>query len=212
MLSSIDILMLFVPPLSDCWKDLTVNSCMAVWLGREQILNAADLQIIQAALPASVAVCGMAYAMQAQLCSNILNASADPAYSMSFYDSFSLWSNTSTAATYFTNPTPEAVQNVMVSAGAQRDSLMSPPDEVSPACTVTLTGNPTLESWAEVDADEERKAVTRRVLYGADQSDTVGIVYAGNLYVLHCGLKHGINFIVHHNNRRLWWRRLHEFA
>lgn len=126
----------------------------------------------------------MAYAMQAQLCSNILQSNSDglispPAYSMSFYDSFSLWSSTSVAATYFTNPTPEAVRAVMVSADEQLTSLTTQPDEVSPYCSISLTGNPTLESWAEEDANEDRKLQVRKLLYGDNNGNTVGIIFAG---------------------------------
>lgn len=145
------------------------------------MLSEEDLLLVQALLPASVTVCGMAYAMQAQLCSSIITSSGDPTYSLSFFDSFSLWSSTSTASKYFTTPTPEAVQTVMVTAESQADSLNSPPNEVSPACTVSLTGNPTLESWASVDADEDRKSVVRGVLYGSDADDIIGVVFAGQL-------------------------------
>lgn len=123
----------------------------------------------------------MAYAMQAQLCSNILNTAGQHANSLSFYDSFSLWSNTSTAAIYFTNPTPEAVQTVMVSAGAQLTSLTTPPDAVSPKCSVSLTGTPTIESWAEVDADEKSKYVMRKTLYGDNNQNTIGVIFAGGV-------------------------------
>lgn len=140
--------------------------------------------IVQSQLPASTVVCGMAYAMQAQLCSNILNTSGLPAYSMSFYDSFSLWSTTSTAAVYFTNPTPETVRNVMVSAGEQLTSLTTPPDEVSLACSISLTGTPTLESWAEVDANERRKQVMREHLYGANNQNTIGVIFAGTKLIM----------------------------
>jgi len=147
--------------------------------GREQVLSEKDLLKVQTQLPANVVVCGMAYAMQAQICSNILKTSGEKAYSMAFYDSFSLWSNTSVAAVYFTNPTPEAVANVMVSADDQRVSLTTPPDAVSPHCTVSLTGNPTLQSWAAVDADESKKQTTRALLYGVGNTNVIGIVFAG---------------------------------
>jgi hypothetical protein len=158
-----------------------LTSFFTLTVGREQLLSEEDLLIIQTQLPASIAVCGMAYAMQAQLCANTLTSEGDKASTMSFYDSFSLWSNTSTAAIYFTNPTPEAVRTVMVSAGAQLDSLTSLPDAVSPACAISLTGNPTLESWATVDADEGKKQITRKVLYGDDNWHTIGIIFAGNI-------------------------------
>ena len=147
--------------------------------GREQLLNDEDLLKVQSQLPAEVVVCGMAYAMQAQICSTILQNDTAKAYSISFYDSFSLWSNSSTAAVYFTNPTPEAVRNVMVSAEDQMTSLTSPPDEVSAACSISLTGNPTLENWDEVDSDEDKKVIVRDILYGDYASNAIGIIYAG---------------------------------
>jgi hypothetical protein len=153
--------------------------CRMIHVGREQVLSEDDLSIVQSQLRASVVVCGMAYAMQAQLCSSIMTETGESSYSMSFYDSFSLWSNNSIASVYFTSPTPEAVQNVMVSAEAQRTSLTTFPDEVSPQCTVTLTGNPTLEIWGDIDNDEVKKKVSRSILYGDDNAEVIGIVYAG---------------------------------
>ena len=149
--------------------------------GREQLLNEEDLLIIQTQLPVAVAVCGMAYAMQSQICSTIFNGDGRNAYSFAFYDSFSLWSNTSTAAIYFTNPTPESVQNVMVSAEDQLTSLTTPPDEVSAVCSVSLTGNPSLQSWDEVNSREFMKRTTRKILYGNKNDNVVGIIYAGRM-------------------------------
>ena len=94
---------------------------------------------------------------------------------MSFYDSFSLWSDDSLAAEAFVSVIPDAVDMIMTSAQEQTESIQ----QMSSAhCLAKTTGNPSLQSWEDVANNYTLMRYTRESIYGPN-TDLIGIVFAG---------------------------------
>lgn len=99
---------------------------------------------------------------------------------LSFYDSFSLWDNSSIANVYFVSPRPEPVHVVMTSATEQSTSINNIGAVMSSA---SCTGNPSLQSWNAVSNNETLMRAVREELYGdtpdIDVDEIIGVVFAG---------------------------------
>jgi hypothetical protein len=125
--------------------------------------------------------CGMAYAMQAQICKGYrLGGSA--ALAFFFFDGFGLWAEDSIAVRYFV---AEAVELVMASAESQAAAAA---EASSLLCAAAASGNPSLQGWTEGVGNHTLMRSTRRQVYGSSGSgssggssldNVIGVVFAG---------------------------------
>mgnify|MGYP000660452565 CR=1 FL=1 len=144
---------------------------------RDQLLSLADLGTLLKQIDAPrVVVEGMAYAMQAQI--GIAIGRAYDSHTVGVYDSFALWDSDSVASNDFVEQ--DAVQDVYVVAKEQqrevsRIAVSSGVEDIQ----VSVTGNPTINTWEAASRDTERVKAVRETLYPNITADTVAIVYAG---------------------------------